>query len=314
MQDRRNHSFTSNFKIREFSLRIFLFLLPVIIIYFIIEFTLATMDLHEAIKNDFIEANAENIEILFLGSSQIERAINPKFLSKTTINLGNSSQIFFEDFELLKHFRPKLENLKVVVLEVSYDKLERDKSHVLPIIDHKNLKFYGVNTFGRSLKPQDYFLFHSNPDYFSHKLEMHFLNNSPINLNQYGFDENKFDGAYSHANYVLIENVENKENYDENLETLHNIIQYCQAENLKILIYHPPTHYRYNKLRDPILVRKWKKLLADLDNNYEDLYFFIDDENKKFSRKYFDDANHLNPNGAEKATKIVDSVILKDLY
>lgn len=309
MEDQKNHSFISSSKLRKFSLRLLIFFIPVLIIYFLVENVLAHMDFAEAKRNDYITENSKKIEILFLGSSQIERAINPKYISENSINIANSSQTLYEDFELLKFFYPKLSNLKMVVIEVSYDKLERDKSNVLPIIDPKNLKFYGVNTFDRNIKIQDHFLFHFSPKYFSERLHNYFFNESNIELNQYGFDENKFDGAYSHADYVLIENIENKQNYQNNLDILNNMIHFCQRNNLKILIYHPPTHYRYNELRKPNLVKKWRSLLDSLKTVHPDLSFFIDDTNSTFTREYFDDANHLNPIGAKKATEILDSVI-----
>ncbi|WP_159039921.1 hypothetical protein [Christiangramia fulva] len=276
-----------------------------------VEYTLSEINFAEKVRYNYIQENSDEIEILFLGSSQIERAINPKFIAAGAINLANSSQTLFEDFKLLKFFNPKLPKLKLVVLEISYDKLERDKSNILPILDPKNLKFYGVNTFGRKLKLQDHLLFHFSPKYFSKILNEYIFKTSNIKLNKFGFDENKFDGAYSHANYVLIENIHNKKNYKKNLLLLNEIISYCNENNLKIFIYHPPTHYRYNELRDPSLVKKWRKLIDSLKYQYPKIHFFIDDTNSTFTRKYFDDANHLNPLGAEKATKTLDSILQK---
>ncbi len=272
------------------------------------------MNFPEAVKNNYINDNADKIEILFLGSSQVERAINPEYISRPSINLANSSQTLFEDYTILKFFRPKLVNLKLVVLEISYDVLERDKSHVLPLVDHKNLRFYGVNTFGSSLSIQDYFLFNSNPKFFSNKLEDFFFDKSNENLNQYGFDEDKYDGLYSHSDNFIIENIENDLNYSKNIDILNSLLTYCKKENLHILIYHPPTHAPYNALRSPKLINKWKLLLQELNQKQPSLHFFIDDENSLFTRKYFDDANHLNPLGAEKATKILDSIIVNEFY
>ncbi|MDT0687442.1 hypothetical protein [Autumnicola psychrophila] len=274
------------------------------------EYILNEMNFAEAVKNEFIQQNSPQIKLLFLGSSQIERAVNPKYLSITAVNLANASQTLYEDFQLLKFFQPKLPNLKMVVIEISYDKLERDKSHVLPIIDPKNLKFYGVNTFDRQIKIQDNFLFHFSPQYFSKKLEEEIFSTSSIELNKYGFDENKYDGAYSrNADYILIENIKNNENYKKNILLLDKILTYSYKNKLKIMVYHPPTHKSYNNLRDPKLMEKWKNLMDSLKSKHPDIPFFIEDTNEDFTRKFFDDGNHLNPIGAEKATKRLDSVI-----
>lgn len=314
MVDQKNHSFISNSKIRDFSLSGLIFFLPIIILYITMEMVLGAMNFPEAVKNTYIENNADKIEILFLGSSQVERAINPEYISRPSINLANSSQTLFENLILLKFFRPKLSNLNLIVLEISHDLLERDKSNVSPMIDHKNLRFFGVNTFGTSSKIQDYFLFHTNPKYFSSKLENFLFNKSKEQLNKYGFDENKFDGLYSRTDYILIENIKNEQNYAKNIEYLNELIKYCKEENLQILIYHPPTHAPYNSLRSPELICKWKSLLHVLNQNHPSIQCFIDDNNSLFTRKYFDDANHLNPLGAEKATTILDSIILNKFY
>lgn len=323
MADQKNHSFTSSSKIRSLSFQGLLFLLPVAIIYLVMEHKLTEVRFPEAVKMEFINENAEEVEILLLGSSQVQRAVNPEHLSKPAINLANQSQMLYEDLQLLKYFRPELNNLKVVVFEVSYDKLERDKSYTSPVLHHKNLKFYGVNTFGRPLKFQDNFLFHSNPDYFYGELKDHLSNSSGIRLNKYGFDVNKYDGIYRNANYqdeqlkdenILIENISNEEIYKKNLLVLHEIIQFCLRENLQILIYHPPTHRRYNKLIDPQLLNKWNSLISDLRKTYDDVHFFIDYNNPDFEMNDFYNGNHLNPDGAKKASENLDAVINQKFY
>lgn len=286
------------------------------------EKVLAGMPFPEAVKQEHIDQNAEDIEILVLGSSQIQRAINPEYLSRPTSNLANSSQLLFEDFQLLKHFRPSLPNLKGTVIEVSYDKLERNKSFTNPALHHRNLKFYDVNTFGRPVNFKDFFLFHANPEHFYKNLVAYLRGDSAIKLNRYGFDENKYDGIFKNVQYkdsieeqlITIENVKDSLTYEENKTLLHQMIRYALEEDLEVLIYHPPTHHAYNRLRDPELIEKWQNLLTELEKEYPQLHFLIDDKNPDFKTTHFYNGNHLNPDGAEKASKIMDSVINKNFY
>ena len=104
------------------------------------EFMLGRMEFAESVKFKFIQNHTNEIEILFLGSSQVERAINPKFLTPVSINLANSSQRLYEDFELLKRFNKELPNLNVVLIEITFDKLERDRTETSILVHHKNLK------------------------------------------------------------------------------------------------------------------------------------------------------------------------------
>lgn len=309
MADQKNHSFTSSSSLRLFTFRWILFATPLVLGYLAMEKALAQLPFSEAVKNDYIANNSEKIEVLVLGSSQVQRAINPKYMENTAVNLANKSQLTVEDYELLKHFTDQLPNLEIVVLEVGYDKLERDKSFTSPVLDHKNLKFYGVNTFNRPLRFEDRFLFHASPAHFSDRLFNRSYYEKTIDLNEYGFDENKYHGAYTYNTGIRIENVRDEETYRENLKILHEMIRFSLNEDLEVLIYHPPTHAPYNKLRDPYLLKKWRKLLTDLKHEYPEVKFFIDDTSSGFEKQHFYDGNHLNPEGAVKASQRLDSVL-----
>lgn len=324
MADLKNHSFTSNSKIRKFSLTLLIFMLPVLGVLALVEYELRHIEYPEAVKNRYIQNHKNKIEILFLGSSQIERAINPEYLSKPAINLANSSQRLPEDFLLLKHFAPQLPSLQVVVIEVGYDKLYRDKNYTSKIIDQKNLLFYGINTFNRIRKLKEHFLFFSDPRYFSNLLKEKYNHSSPVQLNKYGFDENQFFGSYQAVKYrdslildkdIFIENVKtSKKVYSHNLKVLYKIIEYCKTNNLNILIYSSPKHFRYNELRNQNLVEKRDSLFSVLKTEYPQIKFFIKDKDSSFTANYFYNGNHLNPDGAKKATKDIDNEILKDFF
>lgn len=323
MADQKNHSFISSSKIKRFFLQFLLFSAPVFIVLFFVEYTLTTLDFSEPVKQNYINNNRDNIEILFLGSSQVQRAINPRYLTRTAINLANKSQILYDDFQLLKHFGPKLPNLKLVVLEVSYDKLERDETYASHLLDPINLKFYGVNTFNRPLKIRDYSLFFADSDYFSVVIQDQFTKPSSKRFNEYGFDENRYDGIFQDNDYkknrinndeIIIDNVRDEKNFHKNLKILHQMINYCFENNLKVMIYHPPTHNIYQNLQDPELVLKWESILEELKIQYPAVRFYIDEKNPEFKIEDFYNANHLNPDGAEKATRQLNDFILKTFF
>lgn len=323
MADQKNHSFTSSSKIRKFIFSFFLFLLPVLLILIFIEVMLAQMEFAEKIKFRFIQTHANEIEILFLGSSQVERAINPKFITPSSINLANSSQRLYEDFELLKSFNKKLPNLKVVVIEITFDKLERDRSETSNNVHHKNLKFYNVNTFGRNLKIQDHFLFHSDPSYFSNKIEAYFSGDQEIVYNQYGFDINKYFGSFPQAKFndslikdekIYIQNIQNNKAFQENKKILEDLIMFCNTHRLKLVVYSPPEHIRFRKLRNPRLVTKYENLLKGLKIKYPEIEFYSDTYNPIFLMQDFYNSNHLNPDGAKKASQNINRFILEKFY
>ncbi|MDT0642846.1 hypothetical protein RM553_08390 [Zunongwangia sp. F363] len=307
----------------KFIARCLIFILPVLLVYTLVEYNLRQLPYGVKVKNEFAMANREKIKILALGSSHFERGINPEYMDSLTLNLGNSSQRIVENYRLLLKFEPLLPNLKLVIVELSFDWLERNKSRTSPVIDNLNLIFYNVNTFERDIKPQDYLLFPSNPDYFSNRLREHLFNESAIKFNRYGFDTNRFYGSYEAVQHrdslirdedIFVENADDPEAFSRNVKVLQQFIDYCKKRGLKVLIYSTPTHYRYNQLRDNKIVARRDSILEVMQNTYPNLNIYIDEENPEFITPYFYNGDHLNPNGAEKATKLLNTYIEENIF
>ncbi|WP_139839258.1 hypothetical protein [Christiangramia flava] len=278
------------------------------------------MDYEPKTKNEYLEKNKNNLEILILGASQTERAINPEFLDFNSINLAASSQGIYPNFCLFKYFAPKLPKLKIVVLGMPFNAPNTPKEYTSPIVNHLNLAFYNVNTFGRATMPQDYLLFHSNQDYFSSRIQNYFRDGNYSNLNKFGYDTTRFYGAYQAANYnigkinkseIHIENEHNSKAIHNNARYLKKIIRSCKERNIKVVLYSSPTHFLYNEMRDTNLVYERDSLVKNLMEEYENLYFFNDEDNSGFEADLFYNANHLNPIGAKKASSNLKTFISK---
>ncbi|WP_373060225.1 hypothetical protein [Zunongwangia sp. H14] len=300
-----------------------IFLIPVIAIYAAVEYSLRQIPYAVKIKKEFAMNNREDIKILALGSSHFERGLNPQFMDSLTLNLGNSGQRIIENYRLLLKFEPLLPNLKLVIVELSYDWLERNKSMTSPVVDNLNLVFYDVNTFERDVKPQDYLLFPSNPDFFSNRLSEHIFNESALKFNKFGFDTNRFYGSYEAVQHqdslikdedIYVENATDPVAFSKNVKILNKFIEYCEKRKLKILIYSTPTHYRYNRLRDKQIVQRRDSVLQEFKQKYENLSVYIDEENPDFVTPFFYNGDHLNPTGAEKATKLLNEYIEKNIF
>ena len=96
-----------------------MFFLPVVAGYLVMEYL--SLGLPSAIKanQEYVKRANNNFETLILGSSQIQSAVNPEWLDSPTLNLASGDQHHDTDLKLLKGFKPKLHNLKTVVIEVS---------------------------------------------------------------------------------------------------------------------------------------------------------------------------------------------------
>ena len=87
------------------------------------------------------------------------------------------------------------------------------------------------------------------------------------------------------------------------------MIEYCLERNLKVVVLSPPTFPNYNELRNPNVLRRRDSILDYVDNTYENVYFLNTEKDSDFKVEDFRNENHLNPEGAEKLTKKLNSFL-----
>lgn len=319
MVDQKNHLSISSFRPKRLITSFLIFILPVIIFYAGLEYSLYKYgNFPEKIKINYFKKYHKEIKIIALGASHTQRAINPSLMDVRTLNLANSSQGPYENYILFKNFINDLPNLKLLIIGLTYNTLAIDKDFTQPVLDALNLKFYKVNTFKREVNYSDYLLFHTKPSYFSHKFFEILQNTNQEEFNKYGFETNKFSGNYKwypeHPELlkdkdIYVYNEYDARTYKLNTQYISKIIQLCKTKNIQVLFYDPPTHKRYNQLRDSNLIHKRDSILKDFKAEYENVNFFIRDTAVGYTAKDFYNADHLNPIGAEKATKELNSYI-----
>ena len=93
-------------------------------------------------KNEYIEKNGKQVEMLILGSSHSYYGISPKELGFNSFNLANVGQEWFYDRLLLEHYIPLMPNLKYVLLNVSTFSLFVNKDAVQSDEFAPNYKMY----------------------------------------------------------------------------------------------------------------------------------------------------------------------------
>ena len=296
-----------------------MFFIPVILAYGIIEVTVSNIPNNFSIIKNYMDEESSNIKTMVFGSSQIQSGINPTFLSKPAINLSSRGQHHNTDFKILQGIIERFPNLKTVVFEVSYGHFELHHRSKYFWKNSLFLKYYHVNTFGRSVTPIDSLLFKSHPGKFSEMLLTHYFKDSiPDVYNKYGFDLNHYEGKFRKLNYdstaiitkpVKIYKREDVKVFKYNSEYFYKMIEYCLERNLKVVVLSPPTFPNYNELRNPNVLRRRDSILDYVDNTYENVYFLNTEKDSDFKVEDFRNENHLNPEGAEKLTKKLNSFL-----
>lgn len=304
--------------------KILLFYLPFLIAFPILDARLGQIPNYFAQKRQFIETQLDEIEILTMGSSQ-GNSINPQFLSARAFNLSNDSQDLYYDWRLIEKYIQRMPNLRLVVLPISYFSLEYriDRSQ-------SNWRTYFYELLW-DIPPQ--------PD--DTKLQAGFYSyiaaygwNEVQNYLQNGFqsrmvDKMMPDGWRDTPTIELEESAEkelqarqstikpdqgimHREAVPGNITWTQRIIDLCRTRNVNVVIITTPVHHYYSDNIDPFAFQLMQEEIARLvrSNGLSYFNFFTDD---RFSASDFYNRDHLNNQGCEKFSQIMDAEIIQPL-
>lgn len=296
--------------------KLFFFIAPIVLIIILIEYYCGHNTTF-VIKNKYIENNKSTIEVLFLGSSHTQNAINPEFITKKASNLAFAGQTLENDYSLLEKYITQMPKLRTVFFEVSPHTFysEFDSSNWNGYI-YSNLYDIDYKVDPYSLKKHFYLL--SNFKFFS---SLYFDHTNPFSykytINKYGFITNDFNDRFLKLQYnateinktfIMEHTFQNKELVVKNGDVLEKAIVLCKEKGVKIILVTAPLYSTYvngipKAAKTAVLER-----VNTLKNKYGVTYFDYSSD-RTFKVSDFKNDNHLNSNGARKFSLKIDSVL-----
>jgi hypothetical protein len=324
MLDQQNNLYTSNSKEKKRYLITYSlwFFIPILFIYGIVEVLVLNIPTNYKANSSYFNESKNEIELIALGSSQMDGAINPEFLDKPAICLASSSQHHNLDFIILQQLSSSTTNLKYVVLELSNSHLELPHNSKSFWKNAVYLKYYNVNAFERKTYFKDKLIYIANPDLYSRMLNDYYLkDNYDIKLNKFGYQTNSFNGSFPLNDFnediisKLITTPNQKENpniFKNNTAYLFSMLDYISDRDLKVIICTLPLYTTYTKNLNINIVKRRDSVISIIKNKYPNS-FFIEAERDtiNFNVTDFNNANHLNPNGAKKFTLLLNKLVNK---
>lgn len=272
-------------------------------------------------KANYLHANSGTAEMLVLGSSHNQNALNPEYLTLKTINLANASQDVQIDSALFFKYAPQMKSLKAVILELDYFTLEEKN-------DKENFRLpWYKRFFGIELYPISFYnrvsIYASNPSFFN-KLLIDAINprKPKYRLNEYGFIVNDFPGVMKDENFdsvrlaqTAVERLKGKHrdtslyNLNFNKAKLNAIINYCTANKINVILLSAPMYSTY--IHNEVAEKNIRKLqyIDSLKTAAPAVHYFNYENDSRFVVHDFKNDDHLNSDGAKKYTLIVDSVV-----
>lgn len=311
---------------RKFIIEILKFLfLPLFIGFFLVlyaEITLYNYPSTFQLKSEYIKNNIDKINVLVLGSSHNQNAINPELIDNVNIsNLAFGGQTLKIDSTLLRKYINIL-NLKMVIFELSYHTLE----HAYSSKYHRNslyLRFYDVNLFNRRVSPIDYSIYFSNPELYNKFLNPWTVKTS---INKYGFatelsSHDQEQQRFKNLNYneqeimrdssnmfILRHKYENVIAFKSNTKRMSEMIGLCKKNNIIPIIMMPPVFKNYfdSYLFDK--EQRRKTFVKFIKEKFPTTIVLDYEQNRSFKVTDFKNEDHLNPEGAEKLSLKLDSI------
>lgn len=306
----------NNFK--KLTIQILYFIIPVIAIAGVAEYFLRTIPNDYSLKCEYLDANSNETEVLILGSSHAFFGINPEYFSRKCFNASYMCQSLKYDYEILKKYENNFENMKTVILSVSYFNLfhNLEKSQESSRVKDYVI-YYGMNT--------SYSLY-NNFEIFNNAVGSNFKRlvlyycygeKSKYNLSsRLGWGEvfppeHSKDLEVTGKIAVKLHSKKDLSCINENILILRSIVELCKRKKIEIILITTPAYvtYRENLHEEQykLTVETAEKIAEEYDNcKY---YNWIDDTN--FNALDYNDANHLNGQGAKKLSLMLNDLINK---
>lgn len=303
---------------RRFINTILLFLLPLFLISLFLEIALRRIPNDYSYKKKYLDEHAHEIETLVLGSSHAFRGLNPQYLGNNAFNASMVSQSLDYDYRIFMKYEKEFENLKTIVLPISYftlfGKLEngveawRTKSYVI---------YYGFNSSGDIT---DYFEILSNKVNVNVKRLRSFYiqNKSNISCSELGWgkqsksSESIEETGKSAAKRHTRENIHSDKIvkvFNENVLILNSMLKYCREKNIRVFLFTPPAYSTY---RENLNTEQWNVTLETataLSKDYSNCSYVNLLADTSFVAEDFYDADHMNETGAKKLSLIIEHYI-----
>lgn len=300
---------------RKFTLKLIVFLLPLIFLIGITEYKARFIQNEFYQKRLVVERKIESTEIINLGSSHTYYGIKAQMFGKPALNLANPYQDLYYDKQILFKYLPRAKNLKLVIISVSYPSIEGElgndwqtsfflrfldlpsKSNIPKLTDYSSIGLFGIKA------SRDYLLTGQMP-----KTDQIDETGSIVDFKPANPSLSKGDGALE-----FHESVMKMSTATENVKDLSQMIEELQARNIQVILITTPCFHTYYDNVNPQNYAFMQETLRKISSTYNVKYFnYFKDP--RFNESDFMDSNHLSTVGAEKFTTVIKEEIISKTF
>lgn len=293
-----------------------IFCLPVLALSVTLELLLRNIPNGYELKSDYLKTNKKSIKTLLVGSSHILYGINPKFLKEKALNYGNVSQTIDVDYQIINQHINNLEALETIVIRLSYTTLFEQLVNGDESWRIKDYELYTDINLGQSFKYHFEILSVKLKNNLKRINDFYILNQNSelVTTEGWGTDTNRESSQNIDTVGKLIAEKHTTNDdaiYVENYRTLDAIVDLCNDNEVKVILVTMPAYKSYVQHLNQNQLELTTSAGEFMENNYSNCSYFNFLTDNRFTRSDFLDADHLNSQGAEKFSKLIDRLINK---
>ncbi len=301
----------------SFVARYLLFLIPIGVVFLWLEGSARKLPDDFRFKKSQLELQLDSIETLILGQSHTKVGLNPDLMDGWTYNLAERVQTLYFDSYLLNYYIDRMPNLKRVIVPISYQSLGGESNLAKGEYNRSYLYafYYGSTKFTSPFNPRRYSLvlnweIHNVVDrLYDEKF------GAPL---EYKIRSNGWEPRVGTTD--LVENATNspalfdqyldESLYPDNVAYLKDMTELCERNEVQLYLFSPPMHKLYMENVTQSRYEDMVRIATEFSAEY-DVPYFNDTYLDIFPDSEFYDANHLNVDGAERWTRLVNDRILE---
>ncbi len=301
---------------KRFLKKIFFFAIPIFLSFLFAECLLRRIPNDYSLKFSTYKEHAGEFETLILGNSYALYDLNPAFFDTKTFNGAHLAQSLDLDDAIFHKFESKLTNLKYVVIPIS------DMSFFLKLgnFDATSWRMINYSIYYKlynSNRISDYVELLNLPFSINrYRLISYYWNNkSNITIDSNGFGTD-YKFIYRHnldTSAVSIKKqheIKDFTNFQEERNSLEQIIKTCYKKNIKVILLVPPAYRVYAAAIDSTQLAITLRTCDFFKGKYKNVWYssFLNDTS--FNTNDYFDAVHLNEVGAKKLSLRVNEIIM----
>jgi hypothetical protein len=296
-----------------------LIVLPVLLSAVAMELLLRNIPNDYANKTDYLEAHAEDVNILIAGDCHSLSDFDGAYFSDKIFNLANSAQPLIVDNAFINKYKADLKNWKVLIIPVAYASLWTDLENMADPWRQKNYFIYNHLALDIPCKYRFEISSLSFKTNLTRIYSSYIQKENTIQCDSFGsmiynsiFSKDLNEtGALAVKIHTLnnLHSSENEKKHNECLSTLHSIIQVCKERGVKVILYTPPTYKTYHSLMNKEQIDMVISTAKEFVGTYDNCVYYDLTDDKLFVKEDFYDGHHLNDIGAKKLSLLLNQYI-----